>query len=169
MILVHLNDENISTILQTTFTNLFPKYGADILSQINDAYAEYWVPDPVDGPTDYTLAFQRRVKALCRRYAKLEEAEDAFFDHAVGDRTTDSAQTTTTGKTEVKYNAVNTPISRLDDKTETNNTVAQTAPHYDGREWAPAISDDSKHPSPIAQFVDAFGMILLFPEDYTED
>ena len=169
MKLVHLNDEKITGILYSNLTNLFPKYGENILSQINDAYAEYWVPDPVDGPTDYSLAFQRRVKALCRRYAKLEEAEDAFFDHAVGDRTTDSAQTTTTGKTEIKYNAVNTPISRLDDRTETNNTVAQTAPHYDGREWAPAIADDSRYPSPIAQFVDAFGMILLFPDDYTED
>ena len=169
MILVHLNDENISTILQTTFTNLFPKYGGGIFSQGNYAYAGYLGPDPLGGPADFALAFQKRGKALCGRDAKMEEAEDALFVTAVGGRTTDKAPTTTTGKTEVKYNAVNTPISRLDDKTEINNTVAQTAPHYDGREWAPAISDDSKHPSPIAQFVDAFGMILLFPEDYTED
>ena len=169
MKLVHIDDTTINDNLFSTLQELFPKYGTNIFAQLREAYAEYWVPDPVDGPTDYAVAFQRRVKALCRRYAKLEEAEDAFFDHAVGDRTTDSAQTTTTGKTEVKYNAVNTPISRLDDKTETNNTVAQTAPHYDGREWTTAIADDSKYPSPIAQFVDAFGMILLFPEDYTEE
>ena len=171
----------------------FPKYGESIIDTINDLYADnYYILASYLYECDDDTALSRfnsQVKALCRRYPKLEEAQ-AFFEARKIDglATAPTLQTTIESKSENKteynggetttdtFNPINTATSRTSSKTardfnerndaskgKTATTTKTTGATADGRSWELALSEGLAAQSPVNEFVSTFAGLLLMP------
>lgn len=175
--------------------NSFPKYGSNIVDTISNIYGDnYYIAISKfychDNENTMWKRFGTQVKALCRQYPKLEEAQE-FFDGRKIDGLATSATLQTILESESEntltynggeqtvdmFNPINTATARTSSKTQrdfinnrndankgkTKTQTRTTGANADGRTWETALKEGLQAKSPINEFIDAFAGLLLLP------
>lgn len=172
---IESGDRTISSIINA----YFPTQAETILTRIANIYNAWYVPFVVEedngtptaeSKTRVIAAFNASVEALAMQYGRLEETQAFYSEHSAGNIVSLQSQSESKQNDKLIFeNASSPPQSRLNNASETDIKGNTTAQQTDGRNWLEAAENEGVSRSPVTNFINAFGGLLLLPDECAED